>query len=176
MVQAEKFEQQQLEQTNRGRKRKASNTVVVEKATLENQLSSPEFNKPQVLLVPELLPKGMWKQQIDAPKIADKHTDQTEVEQQPGLSQSYSDNSPHSFDLGLDLGFDIAQQTAANSTNSTILEIADFLEKDIDVFTPTTIRTPRSATILDRQNRQAEVSRRDAKEQDLINEILNFSL
>ncbi|KAJ2538939.1 hypothetical protein GGF49_005583 [Coemansia sp. RSA 1853] len=186
------LEQQQKErEARRGRKRKAGDERQVDVPT------SPELARPQLLLMPELLPKGMLKTQVHGadntaknkhialePELSQSHagTDTTakdsHVDLEPVLSQSHTDSrgSSQSFDLGLDLGFDIAQAPSTcsrhNDTKTAILEITDFLEKDVDIFTPTSMVFGSKGSRIDMD--MLPVSK--DKQQDLIEDILNFSL
>ncbi|KAJ2358074.1 hypothetical protein GGF43_001066 [Coemansia sp. RSA 2618] len=187
MVQADRqqHEQQLLErrEARRGRKRKASECAAAgQQGAGEPELpTSPELARPQSLLIPELLPKGMLRQRTGD---ADKAAGDKQPAQPPVLSQSYSDSNSSSepLDLGLDLGFDIASDACDKQagTSSAILEIADFLEKDIDIFSPTTmVSTPRSATMFGSKASRMDVDAvpvSKGRPQDLIEDILNFSL
>ncbi|KAJ2369294.1 hypothetical protein H4S01_001084 [Coemansia sp. RSA 2610] len=179
MVQADRQQQElQRAEARRGRKRKASESAVGHGAEAEPP-HSPELAKPQLLLIPELLPKGMLKSRPTVAKPDDRPAVPPSV-----LSQSRSDgNSKESFDLGLDLGFDIAQSgsdmCAQQATSSAILEITDFLERDIDVFTPSAMaRTPRTAATFTAKPGPIDAlpALSSDKQQDLIEDILNFSL
>ncbi|KAJ2502820.1 hypothetical protein GGH96_000837 [Coemansia sp. RSA 1972] len=194
LVQAGKqhdIEQQQKErEARRGRKRKAGDGRQVDVPT------SPELARPQLLLMPELLPKGMLKTQVPSAntvknkhvtlesEMTESHADtnmaakDTRVDLEPVLSQSHTDSrdSSQSFDLGLDLGFDIARAPSPcsrhNDTKTAILEITDFLEKDVDIFTPTSMVFGSRGGRIDMD--VLPVS--NDKQQDLIEDILNFSL
>ncbi|KAJ1760997.1 hypothetical protein LPJ69_003226 [Coemansia sp. RSA 1752] len=195
LVQAGKqheIEQQQKErEARRGRKRKAGDGRQVDVPT------SPELARPQLLLMPELLPKGMLKTQVPGaditvknkhvalePELTQSHADtnmtakDTHVDLEPVLSQSHSDSrgSSQLFDLGLDLGFDIAQAPSPcerhNDTRTAILEITDFLEKDVDIFTPTSMVFGSRGGRIDMDVLPVSKDR----QHDLIEDILNFSL
>ncbi|KAJ2230582.1 hypothetical protein IWW45_005746 [Coemansia sp. RSA 485] len=121
---------------------------------------SPELLKPQSLLIPELLPKGMFREQkilTAASKTFD--TDMACCSNEVGQASMINGESFVSVDaqfaddqvgfrlgLGLDLGFDIGQSAPksqsdgsdSNAIASSINEITRFLERDIDVFTPLT--------------------------------------
>ncbi|KAJ2726438.1 hypothetical protein GGI07_000576 [Coemansia sp. Benny D115] len=101
-------------------------------------LGSPELVKPQSLLIPELFPKEMFRQPVKPTQ-----TILRPVKKEPA---SVPDGDSGGIGLGLDLGFDLASsppppsilcmdQSSGNDTSS-IMEITEFLEKDIDVFTP----------------------------------------
>ncbi|KAJ1894939.1 hypothetical protein LPJ66_004885 [Kickxella alabastrina] len=142
----------------RGRKRRLSDTPEPEaeskntaeqdtlNAMVENlaeRAHSPEIIRPQSLLIPELLPQGMFRS-TKAPMFQSLPN-----EKPPELTQDDSlpltmpvimmESADDQLGLGLDLGFDIAQQAEGvqgYKSSPSIMEIADFLEKDIDVFTP----------------------------------------
>ncbi|KAJ1993693.1 hypothetical protein GGI25_001584 [Coemansia spiralis] len=129
---------------------------------------SPEFARPQSLLIPELLPKGIFKSPQPTQTSASNTIKQTAADKLPCLNTEKSKiaTDKPELDLGLDLGFSISQHNAANNqqqitaqensgalqmqanVSATILEIANFLERDIDVFTPlsATARAPRASS------------------------------
>ncbi|KAJ2890220.1 hypothetical protein GGI21_006251, partial [Coemansia aciculifera] len=118
--------------------------------------SSPDLVKPQSLLIPSLLPKGMLR------NTTENATTNTESRPLP-VSRPLLPPPPLSlpevpfggampFSMGLDLGFDIAHNAFRQNPqsdagmSSSIMEIASFLERDIDVFTPMSAAwTPRLA-------------------------------
>ncbi|KAJ2809319.1 hypothetical protein H4R20_000222 [Coemansia guatemalensis] len=216
-AQAEKLEQQAL--AKRGRKRKNSDISDLNDAvaattpplTAKSEVLlpvSPEVTKPQSLLIPELLPKGMLRQRAqsnaaqkaDKPRTADSQHSKSPM---PPPLELTSDNgntvhsNGHSFGLGLDLGFDIAQPTPKQEqnqqtdlhadTSSAILEIADFLEKDVDVFTPMSLtHTPRTATFPSQPSTSKPYTTGSGdqlisacskdRQRELIDDILNMSV
>ncbi|KAJ2854362.1 hypothetical protein FB639_006384, partial [Coemansia asiatica] len=125
----------------------------------EPEMHSPELVKPQSLLIPELLPKSMFreaKNPASASAAGTKKSPADMVCSENGHDllhkvpvsiddSSSSDQLGLGLGLGLDLGFDIAQDRlkgqpeGSNTTDaiaSSIHEITHFLERDIDVFTP----------------------------------------
>ncbi|KAJ2608552.1 hypothetical protein H4S08_004411 [Coemansia sp. RSA 1365] len=169
---------------------------------------SPEVTKPQSLLIPELFPKGMLRQRaqsdavqkVDGSTASDKKYRKSPMPPPLELtsdSGNMTHGNGHFFGLGLDLGFDIAQPTPKQDQNkqsesqadmtSTILEIADFLERDVDVFTPMSLtHTPRTATFptqpssfkpytTDSGGQLASSGNKD-KQRELIDDILNMSV
>ncbi|KAJ2457347.1 hypothetical protein GGF42_002736 [Coemansia sp. RSA 2424] len=130
--------------------------------------SSPDLAKPQSLLIPSLLPKGMLRTPIDNTAVSASTQAKTIASRPPALDLGLAVPDPSSsllddglsgampFSLGLDLGFDIAQNAALRRNpqsgndldmSNSIMEIADFLERDIDVFTPMSAAwTPRLTT------------------------------
>ncbi|KAJ2690901.1 hypothetical protein IWW39_000410 [Coemansia spiralis] len=119
--------------------------------------SSPDLAKPQSLLIPALLPKGMLRSRPEAVVPESTETpDSGSVPMAFDLGTSpLGECSAMPFGLGLDLGFDIAQSSVGRDSvsgglgvSSSIMEITSFLERDIDVFTPmSAARTPRSAVV-----------------------------
>ncbi|KAJ1938301.1 hypothetical protein GGF37_004863 [Kickxella alabastrina] len=144
--------------TQRGRKRRLSDTpeleteskntaeqdklnVIVE--NLAERAHSPELIRPQSLLIPELLPQGMFrstKAPMFWPLPDEKPPELTQDDSLPlTMPVMMIESADDQLGLGLDLGFDIAQQAEGvqgYKSSPSIMEIADFLEKDIDVFTP----------------------------------------
>ncbi|KAJ2713974.1 hypothetical protein H4R19_001974 [Coemansia spiralis] len=167
--------------------------------------TSPELVRPQSLLIPELLPKGMLRVRpaADADSAAatlacrasepgtgtgPASSAGVPCAQAPQIPQTAPSGSAPS--LGLDLGFDIARPASSGAkwqqggslggSAAAILEIADFLEKDIDVFTPTAVaRTPRSAVfsvpVLPPISATSAGPLHADKQQELIDDILNMS-
>ncbi|KAJ2777018.1 hypothetical protein GGI18_004263 [Coemansia linderi] len=119
--------------------------------------SSPDLAKPQSLLIPALLPKGMLRSRPEAVVPVSTETQGSgSVPMAFDLGTSpLGECSAMPFGLGLDLGFDIAQSSVGRDSvsgglgvSSSIMEITSFLERDIDVFTPmSAARTPRSAVV-----------------------------
>ncbi|KAJ1997126.1 hypothetical protein H4R26_005947, partial [Coemansia thaxteri] len=118
--------------------------------------SSPDLARPQSLLIPSLLPKGMLRthpNDLASPELAEVREASVGLPG-PGFgldgpvsaeNRSTEESSDVPFGLGLDLGFDFAQSTprrnplsggSGSCMSSSILDIANFLERDIDVFTP----------------------------------------
>ncbi|KAJ2064169.1 hypothetical protein GGI17_001214 [Coemansia sp. S146] len=183
----------------RGTKRKTDEQV--ESAVPPFLPSSPDLLKPQSLLIPALLPKGMLRSQPDNAVVP------TMVEPQavrslppPALdlsawaasgSGSMETSGDMPFGLGLDLGFDIAQNSlkrdpmsggGGSGMSNSIMEIANFLERDIDVFTPlSAARTPRSAVVpsmpvvLPTSSGSLNPKSPGAKQRELIEDILKLS-
>ncbi|KAJ2756926.1 hypothetical protein GGI19_000448 [Coemansia pectinata] len=188
------------ERERRGTKRKADEQVESAVPVAPFLPSSPDLLKPQSLLIPALLPKGMLRSQPDNAVVP------TMVEPQavrslprPALDLSVwaasgsggmetSGDMP--FGLGLDLGFDIAQNSlkrdpmsgGGSGMSNSIMEIANFLERDIDVFTPlSAARTPRSAVVpsmpvaLPTSSGSLNPKSPGAKQRELIEDILKLS-
>ncbi|KAJ2156922.1 hypothetical protein GGF46_004859 [Coemansia sp. RSA 552] len=216
MVQASREKRQQEKDEGR-RKRKLSDQSAhaddgnTEASTIQAAPLSPELAKPQVLLIPELLPKGMLKASSKlsvepapmelSPTLHSQSSDQQSSGQQTAVASSRNASSAP-LDLGLDLGFGFAQTQPRNTgqvqagfqadTPSAILEITEFLERDIDVFSPSTAtKLPQSATLPSRRTLAPPpppaVSRssamelgaistpRETRTQDLIEDILSMS-
>ncbi|KAJ1966199.1 hypothetical protein GGI12_000221 [Dipsacomyces acuminosporus] len=118
--------------------------------------SSRVSNIPaESLLIPSLLPRGLLKS--DASVISTRDHAPLPKPRSPAQETTSSRSTDLTFepdssaalnlglglDLDLDLGFDIAKtptETAVGDgvidLDTSIMEIADFLEKDVDVFTP----------------------------------------
>ncbi|KAJ2770817.1 hypothetical protein IWQ56_002027 [Coemansia nantahalensis] len=197
-------------QTRRGRKRQLSDTPPPSSPARKPAPvpDSPELQRPQSLLIPELLPKGMLRTRpaahadiapaAGAPALLASDASASDAPRTliPQTLQTAPGGSAPSLGLGLDLGFDIARPASAGIRRhgrhpsggtadcaAAIMEIADFLEKDIDVFTPMAVaRTPRSAAFPvpvllpppPLSTGAAELPRID-KQQELIDDILNMS-
>ncbi|KAJ2081419.1 hypothetical protein H4R24_002354 [Coemansia sp. RSA 988] len=212
---AEKLEQQGQAKRGRKRKNSvvsdsndavAPNTPPLAAKSKVCMPISPEVTKPQSLLIPELFPKGMLRQRTQSDTVpkadklnsTDKLLRKSPMPPPPLNLISGSSNVAHtngpSLGLGLDLGFDIAQPTPKQEqltdslvdTSATILEITDFLEKNVDVFTPMSLtHTPRTATFpcqpsismsytTGPSNRLALGSK--DRQRELIDDILNMSV
>ncbi|KAJ2822856.1 hypothetical protein GGI24_003826, partial [Coemansia furcata] len=144
LVQASDINKGRKEEPPRGTKRKNNDRVEDTEVTVVPLLpSSPDLARPQSLLIPALLPKGMLRSQADPAPTQPKAPPALDLAREvPAASSVGAGDMP--FGLGLDLGFDIAQSAAkrgplsggGSGMSSSIMEIADFLERDIDVFTP----------------------------------------
>ncbi|KAI8321923.1 hypothetical protein GQ54DRAFT_168215 [Martensiomyces pterosporus] len=111
----------------------------------------------QSLLIPSLLPKGFLRSDAAAANAAASTPVQVPNPDPPPEepTQHLADGGSPVFDLGLDLGFGIAKTTTKAPADSggvgvdySIMEITSFLEKDVDVYTPSTMaKAPGSAAI-----------------------------
>ncbi|KAJ2833558.1 hypothetical protein FBU31_001886, partial [Coemansia sp. 'formosensis'] len=145
--------------------------------------SSPDLARPQSLLIPALLSKGMLRSQADPAPTQPKAPPALDLAREvPAASRVGAGDMP--FGLGLDLGFDIAQSAAkrgplsggGSGMSSSIMEIADFLERDIDVFTPLSARTPRSAAAVPSMpTGRLSVQSPASKQRELIEDIFKLS-
>ncbi|KAJ2781505.1 hypothetical protein H4R18_002831 [Coemansia javaensis] len=158
--------------------------------------ASPELCRPQSLLIPELLPKEMLN-----PKEALGHRDAPAPPQAMPIPAPSEPAGPSALPpplqtpagspplgLGLDLGLDLdpPARTGPPDTSAAILEIAEFLERDIDVFTPTALaQTPRSAGFAVNlappdsaglpPGASTKGQRQTREQQDLVDDILNMT-
>ncbi|KAJ2362223.1 hypothetical protein IW150_007057, partial [Coemansia sp. RSA 2607] len=126
------------------RKRRLSSTPEPPDISISDKadIHSPELSKPQLLLIPELLPKGMFREsKVDCMPSAT--TSEPALTIPNSVESLQNDTQDDQFGLGLDLGFDIARGTSKSedtsesaAIGSSILEITNFLERDIDVYAP----------------------------------------
>ncbi|KAJ1725788.1 hypothetical protein LPJ53_000049 [Coemansia erecta] len=125
------------------RKRRLSSTPEPDTSISDAaEMCSPELSKPQLLLIPELLPKGMFRE-AKAGCMSSTTTSGPALTISDSMDSHQADTQDDQFGLGLDLGFDIARGTSKREDSSesaaigsSILEITNFLERDIDVYAP----------------------------------------